>query len=586
MKYFRPRPLGILRVEDEADVPSPSGILPVKDLGRIGRWASFVRGLSNGEIRVIQDDSGEERVLYQYPELLSIDFRFIFDDSTPSFAHRESASEFGWSDKLNAKNTGILIGATLEGIFKANDLPLLVVMHTLTPADVGQDVATILQAGQILAGSGALLHGNTSHPFNEARSALYNLPKNCEKAVLARIKNFRDELLRRLGAVDSDAPPRLMIDHNELIHLFTEFEASETEEDLDRRLNEVGLVLWDREGTTHVLDLRSLFMDLLKQPVPGCMWGLLPLASVKYSGEGGKHQAGPVLEFVEQIRDTVGVDYAEAADHVVVNLDSNSGLLPFGHNDRPGKKLLALVFACAEEWAQLGIELARKLDEPWAADEDEAVTRSIGDLSTQPALRRILKALVAVLSEIRDLIKPSSIAPDGFYPIQGVGRAASILQAINTYIKVYDDEENIASQLLRDVLYEPLRSKEKSTEMRAQAVRRLMMYLERLGVVQCEDRENDLYYCLIRSRIPEGYPIVAAQLSRERIAHLLGFSLRNGVTNELRRIPELAGYRCGVEFVNALLRGKVPPHLGRAALWYLQRRSEALPRDYWPNWCV
>jgi len=369
MKDSGPRPLGILRVEDEADVASPSVLLPLSDLGRIGRWASFVRGLARGEVLV--ERSGQEEVaLNQIPEILGIDFRFIFDDSTPAFKHSDDPSTIGWSDKLNAKSTGIVIGATLEGIFKASDLPLMVVLHTLTPADVGQDVATILMVGQLLAGSGTLPESDAKHPFDQARDVLFCLPKNCEDGVKMQMQGFRDSLLRRLGVLQSSEPPRLMVDPDALVLLLSELDAAESEEDLDQRLSRVGLAVWDRQKRLHTIDLRSLFMDFLGEARSGYRWGLLPFESAKVLVENNQKCVGEVVSFLTRIQDTVGKDYLAAADHIVANLDQSGKPVPFRRGDRAGKKLLALVFSCAEVWASLGVELARRLDRPWSRTED------------------------------------------------------------------------------------------------------------------------------------------------------------------------------------------------------------------------
>lgn len=153
-----PRLLKILRVEDESETIDPRTKLPITSLGRVGEWNTFVRGLVSGGVYVDEPNGKVKRIDAQ-PDIITVDFRFDSDDSTPTFGpdpdlpDDEIFRDVRWSNALRAKNTGVLIGATLMGVAAQRDLPTVTTLHTLTASATCNDISTVLLVAQILASS-------------------------------------------------------------------------------------------------------------------------------------------------------------------------------------------------------------------------------------------------------------------------------------------------------------------------------------------------------------------------------------------------------------------------------------------------
>src|SRR5262245_37095551 len=157
-KVMKPRLLGLLRIEDE-DADSPAKLLPVEDLGRVGRWSDFVFGLARGKV-VASGRPGTAKEVRTMPEILTVDFRFDCDTTTPSLKRNAADlahpvyGNVGWSQWLSATNTGVAIGATLMGAVAQRDLPTVTTLHTLVSDDTRKDVTTVLLVAQMLASAG------------------------------------------------------------------------------------------------------------------------------------------------------------------------------------------------------------------------------------------------------------------------------------------------------------------------------------------------------------------------------------------------------------------------------------------------
>src|SRR5947209_1016842 len=108
-----PRKLKLLRIEDEIFERESDLVqaFPV-DVTQIESWLDFCRDLRTGK--------------YSEFELLTVDFNFQFDRSSPRFRSREEEWEgnvdpdiasdellgsLAWSSGLASKNSGIVIGA-------------------------------------------------------------------------------------------------------------------------------------------------------------------------------------------------------------------------------------------------------------------------------------------------------------------------------------------------------------------------------------------------------------------------------------------------------------------------------------------
>ena len=389
---MKPRLLRLLRVEDEKVYPQG---LAVRDLGRIDKWARFVRGLAKNGL--ILADSAEEglHAIDGKPDVVAIDFKFWEDTTLPRNPENRGdwrdAKDFdaGWSDHLGSPSTGILIGATVVTWAVQSDLPVLMVMHTGAAPDFARDVPTVALLGQMFAMTGASFPEDVD-AFTATRDYLSRLPKTHEPAIREKMEDYRAQLLARLC-------DRLFIVPGSTIDLLHAFDSAKTQEELDQVLHDVGLNFVDRDGVPHCLDLRSVFLDLVprdRDRDPTRDWGMLPLHAVKVE----KRRAGQVLAFVQKVTDLVDKVFIEAAEHVRYN-SKHFGPLA-SPKKFPGRdkrmKLMALMFAAIEEavpsgetalkrmhvlgrlgyWPEKGPshEIPRILERAFDVDSDEANT--------------------------------------------------------------------------------------------------------------------------------------------------------------------------------------------------------------------
>lgn len=302
-----PRQLRYLRVND-----LPPSIrddrarkLPLKILN-LTEWFDFCRKLS-------------AQAPWDY-ELLTIDFNFKDDQSGPWFSlSDEEANDndfrddpdlrlLKWSDRLFdlGPNSGILIGVYLVAHAAHRDIPCGVAFHTRYATIVMQDMSSAMLTTQILLSSGAIDIGrDLKETMKQTIRTIKRSYKDPLDGLLLAVQRFRKEFLRRAGAKEENEaePVRLWMEPTSLIDLLDLFRSVQSDEDLDKGLNNAGIEFHERNGALESLDVRSLFIDSLwerdkwtaEQILPR-----LPLSTVKPAGEG-QPEAGIVWQFVEAL---------------------------------------------------------------------------------------------------------------------------------------------------------------------------------------------------------------------------------------------------------------------------------------------
>jgi hypothetical protein len=568
----RPRFLSLLRIEDQV-VALPEA-LPVSDAGRIGRWGDFVDGLAVGEVRVERRADGTSLV-GDAPDLVTIDFRFNEDTTVPEMNGIVVDGEvLAWSQKLVSPNAGVLIGATLQGIYHAVDTPCVALLHTGVPGDTSYDVSTVLLVGQMLAAS-RISDGSEAEEstFHRAARLFHDLPESAPDAVRRGIGIYRKRLENWLGVGEAAfLPPRLLVDPEQLLLALSAIKGTGSPGELNECLGKVGLAFWDRSNRYDFLDLRSLFLDQLDgaSATDDCPWGLLPTSVVRSFDARGKPVDGLIVEFLERIQQSVGCHFDNAAQYVLHNLTtakkSTLKLL-----SSPGEKLLALVFACAECW----IEEARKqelalldMGLAWDAIADRSVPAT-----GRTSLSTKLSQSLLLLESLPDLL-------DGRGPWKIASHGKSIAKGLIRYRETYP----------RAALLDELFAAGVTVQDRERGLANLYAHLCSIGAVeQTKDGYRAIWdssqWDSMKREIANHYGrvrIEAVRLTRDQVAPLLGY--HGGITTQLQRPVAGAGYPNPAEFVNRLLAGDVPPHLGRATGWYLSTYRQGVPRNFWPTW--
>lgn len=646
-KPAKPLPIGVVRVEDESAV-SPSDSLPVLDLGQIRRWMDFIAGLREGRIQV--ERAGERTPLrLEVPGVIvTIDFRFSADKSTPPFNAATAAmwaqqspvlTKVSWSKGLRAKNTGVLIGATLSGFLASSkaDVPLVPALHTLAPEETGCDVSNVLLVGQLLAVGGYTLgQKDDDEPFEAAFNHIRELPRTAEAAIIRAMPLLRHQLLRRLGVPgeerdgDIKEPPTLfLVQPDSLLHLLNQFDAADTDEDLDRRLEHAGLEVWTREGKCLCFDLRSLFLDLLEPAPMSRPWGMLPLAVVK---------SGPARTFVEQINAAVGSSFEAAAAVVQANLPGQKGSTDqIKSCKHPTTRLLALVFAYADEVIRRQGTFNNALARNWDWVEDCEVPDA-----TSPPMRSVLRAMHLVLSYLHEHVRADLVPDDGYYRLTGAGGIATAVYNIMRWerdeivareggndrswadlyhVLGYHFDTSVLATYAEEVgdvqgLEEP---------RRLQVLEHIIGRLQWAGVVDVQTRpvgsagverdetsrgkEGDAPRTRVAKfvKVLKGPGLTFSYFSRRvnvddaDVATRLGYApgkdkddsgkpekgkKKPGVTHEIERI--ITSAECTQDwkvYRDQLASGPLPPHLALAAQWYVRNFYPQLPEEMWPPQC-
>lgn len=566
LRPVRPRHLRLLRVEDE-NVPSPASRFPVEDLGRIGRWSDFVRGLSGGSIHAEDSDDGVDRAIPEPPELVTIDFRFHQDFSTPPFRpdpgiEHPVLRRVGWSERLRAKNTGVILGATIVGLCAGRDLPTVSALHTLAPDDTRDDVTTTLLVGQMLAAEGREFQGD---PFVAAWEWLGDLPTSCDDALPRLVATFRARLEDRFRDGPSpDRTARLFVNPDSVHRLLAILSSAKSEDELDAALAESGLEVWDRDGDLESLDLRSLFLDLLQRTPGQPDRRRLPLP------DPDAKEPGPVVAFLERVMVEAGGAREAAAAIVQANLEGNHARVLELRSTHA--RLLALVFALCEESLRARRERVRALDEPGPESEGGRTPREL-----MLALARALE---------RHAPPDRAIALAGTSSIAACA-ARYAAEADGPYARTLEHAFGYAAEA-------DARERGEKIE-RAVRTRRTRLLRETVGRMV----ESGL---LEREEGPEGEPCRyrigrknhrkidpgPGRIDLRAAADLLGFQLAERgkeLTVELSRILSDAGFRHPRTTLARLVAGPLPAHLAQAAMWYVERHHPEIEDEAFPPQC-
>ncbi len=598
-----PRKLRVLRVEDEEEVEFPEW-LPVAEVGRIREWGSFVLGLSRGGIFCeLPPDYKKCGPIEHEPDIITIDFKFSNDETTPHKDPKRAQlsgepvyAEIFWPEHLVAKNTGVLIGATLAGLGQGWDVPAVHSLHTGFAADTFRDVPTVLLVGQMLA-LGGFHFSEDRNPVVDAYKYFKKVPSDPEDAILKAIPSFRRTLLERLGlgsGADNE-PVRLYPNADSIQHLRNCFDSVNNVNELDRRLDVIGLEFWDRAGKAHCLDLRSLFMDHLDSSLADeHEWGKLPLSSVKppdtTDDEKPPAEALTLFQYVERVNELVK-SYSHAADIVRANTQEiTRKIRQVAH---PSARLMGLVFAYVQATITICEDFKTAVLLPWNHRTDGPGEERHGAYT----LKDCLKALEFVLKSADRLTEaPEQKAEDGFWPVTGYA-PRGIKHIARDCCETWADKPQ--SRVLRSIMeysddeitplderYEGRQEAKTQTSLdpqRERIIDRLLAYLVAADTVAVEKREigksTKEFYKLRHSISNDLKEMRSPVVDDKKIEGLLGYSTTNN--NILKRTIQDGGYPDKADFMEILASGNLPPQFVGPVRWYLSDFCE-LSEDRWP----
>lgn len=600
-----PQFLRLLRIEDQR-AKSPN--LPLQDLGRVGRWRDFVLGIASGCIRTVQfDKSTTDYPLEDLPDILTVDFRFNADNTTPDPAVKLHPPGITFSEGLKERNNGVVIGSYLMSLAGQKDMPTLTALHTMFPADTQRDGVTTLLVGQMLAATGRHF-SEDEHPLEAAYRYFDKLPKNLEEAVVSSIGEYRISLLTRLGSTIDDKVRKLVggerahqIDDRRLrlfcapgtgLELKSRIAAATSDEELDRILSKHGLKVWDRFGRDHCIDLRSLFLDYLDpSQLKDCtdkelqerIWGLLP-RSLFAAGAAGD-------QFLSLVENADSV-YAQAAEFVRYNrLNDPKRSLSRRHS--PLLKFMAMIFAY-EEIRQRSIwEIADDLQVHWwDAESDRIVKKSEFEVT----LQELLETVIAVVDNVPKLFPNEDRSNDEWLPLTGRD-GPSIAKAIHKYFQVNKAADR-KTDIIQEVFYQGNANSPEEFHVsrqddvdedsgvgelsaksrRSKALRNLVNKLVTIGVFEERRIQGKLWY----RRIPNTDLRVedVSRIDRIQVAKLLGYNpqIRDGhevLNHQLTNICQNVGYNdTYLSLLDRLDQCDFPPHLMKAVQWYRDSHFE------------
>lgn len=304
---MKPRPFNYLRVNDQPPSPRDDFVrrLPVIT-HNLTEWFRFCETLA-------------EEQLFEY-ELLTIDCNFRDDQSGPwfplpgnpttdnDFLNDPLLRELRWSDRLTGfgPNSGFLIGAFLVAQAAHRDLPCGVAVHSRYAPLILQDMSSAMLLLQILLASGAIgINDNLRKTMRTALELISSYKRPLDGLEDTAVR-FRHQFLRRagVGIPHNSRSIRLLMVLSKLEHLLNIFQEVQSDEELDKELQKIGIEFYDRNGVLDSLDVRSLFFDRL---LTHDRWGVteilkhLPLADVK-PAEDPEKESGIVWKFVETLR--------------------------------------------------------------------------------------------------------------------------------------------------------------------------------------------------------------------------------------------------------------------------------------------
>lgn len=361
MKNTKPRYLRLLRIDDELYAFPEE--FPLKDLGQVSKWGEYVQDFTHGQLRTRHLDENncltdkKINIKDNQPDLLTVDFRFSDDDSTPPLGaiagfsdeqHPVIQNGIAWSNQLMAKNTGLVIGVSLTALLAAYPMPVAFSLHTNAPEETGKDMTSLMLIGSMLACSEELQ--NDKDPLIRSANMMYSLAGSSKNAVLQAVVRYRQILLKRIVLPKQHyqqihlQPAAYTLLHD-LERLFSEADDSKEEQErLDEYLSSHGLELLSHSGVIDCLDLRSLFMDKLVRPRKSRYkyWGYISIKDVQKEGQ--------IWDFLNQaFHNADYADFDAVAKLVQSNADTENTTKLDNTSYAPTARVAATLFAILSE---------------------------------------------------------------------------------------------------------------------------------------------------------------------------------------------------------------------------------------------
>jgi|GEM_PF-4285850 len=384
---IKPRPLRYLRLNDNPPYEQDDLTLelPVEVID-LEEWFEFCQKLSQDHNYLAQNrreegDRDTGRFLHHKNawecELLTIDFNFKDDQSGPwfplepnqdpriynaDFLKDANLAQLRWPDSLVVNeigpNTGLLIGSHLVAVSAYRDIPCGVAFHTYHKGIVIYDMPSAMLATQMFLASGVDI---PTRNLRETMSTTIELVRQSFKQPALGLgtaaARFRHAFLQRAGAagLSHEGEIRLWVEAASLSNLLDLFQSAESEQGLNSQLAKFGLEFYDRNGSLHSIDLRSMFLDRLiyrtEEEHLANVRKWLPLADVKPAG-AGQTETGVIWQFIETLVIRTPSNIAP-----VMNFfrDSDGDSEPRSINlvvKREIHRLLALIFAWLDLFAE------------------------------------------------------------------------------------------------------------------------------------------------------------------------------------------------------------------------------------------
>ncbi|HEU4837761.1 MAG TPA: PP2C family protein-serine/threonine phosphatase [Pyrinomonadaceae bacterium] len=574
---MNPRLLCYLRVNDmpPARRDDRARMLPI-EIKPLTEWFEFCQKLS-------------DQAFWNY-ELLTIDFNFKDDQSGPwfplpgqeitdnDFLDDPYLRELKWSDRLISlgPNSGILIGVYLVAHAAHRDIPCGVAFHTRYAPIVMQDMSSAMLTTQIMLGSNAIQVGsNLKETMKQTISTIKDSYKDPLDGLLVAVKRFREEFKRRAG-VEDEREVRLWMEPTSLWALLDLFRSVQTEEALDRALNDMGVEFYERNGALVSLDVRSMFIDcLMKREQYGVETILtrLPLSTVKPAG-GAQTKAGPIWQFVEALATRTPSNIGPVLDFF--NRTAKGGETRTINEviKRKTHRLIALIFAWLDLYAERWFETEDRSWDPTSNETD-------GDF---PPLTTQVKELVRLIASMKDSgwkIGDVQIDPfSQFIPLTGPS-------SISTFLR----EDLVPDSVLyRALRYGESRSRQ-MTQKSLTALQHLVATAVNWGMLEVRKDHNDADTYRIKSvELPARRPMRTLQ---NDLAARLGFNVDDGkdATRQLARIVQDApGFEdvSVKDFLSSLEERPLPEHLKvlgwefMDTFWRGKDGTRKLPRNAFP----
>jgi len=606
---LKPRFLRYLRLND--DPPNVNDdltiYLPVEVID-LKEWFPFCQRLSqqywNGAIKQPIPKNQENEFLYHKKawdyELLTLDFCFKEDQSGPWFPlpssdRRKDNADFlkdpnldklRWPESLSGigPNTGLLIGSQLVAQSAQRDIPCGIAFHTYHKDIVINDMPSAMLATQMFLASGVEIPTRALHETMSMTIAL--VQESFTQPVLGlgtAASRFRNAFLRRAGASDMqpEGEVRLWVEPASLSNLLDIFRAAKNEKELNAKLEKFGLEFYDRNGSIHSLDIRSMFLDRLIYRIEEenltDVRKYLPLADAK-PAFGSNPEAGSVWQFVETLILRTPSNITPVMDFF---RDSEGDREPVSINlvvKRDIHRLLALIFA----WLQL-------FAENWFEEQDQ---------SYDPLKKKFEGDFRTLTQQVGALLRIYDLSRDEGWK----GERGKFDPKID-FLPLSIRKGNSISDLVREhaakdsPLYRALRyDKSDSTNLsqrRLEGLEHLLAIAARWHCVEVETNQKTGKptgrYRLRRVDVPDERP---GGPDQKDIAQRLGFNLRpnQDPSKQLVRIIQGTPGFDGVgvtEFLNSLSERPLPYHLKSLGWEFMQEfwgpnSDLPLPYEAWP----